>query len=401
MRMPRSSKRGARSLVLFDVGASSIGAGLAVQHDDQTITLLWHTRLEYAYERTDAYEHYLKTMYATLLEAGMALISDGVRIAQRDPQFEIRHATASCVLAPPWFFAGVQTTTRTSEKRRTITHGMLDEMRATLCNSMQQLPEYVAWADVSGAGELLEQHDLARFVDGYHIVGAREYEAQEYSLRMYLAFAPQAMLRQVEEIVRRVLPNHPLHMHTSTHILALHRIAHAEDDAHREVLVEVGGQLTSVAVIEHGVLAGIATRPVGSHHFIRSCAPRAISYDEAVSLAQEAIADAGDDLGKLPDSSITVLGEWVDHVHAAIGVAASGVTPPAQASLAVRDHWYRVYAQTLESSWMQPGIRELRNIKVVPAEFTPPHTESTNLGTNVDSHLYTLACALYLRGTPA
>jgi hypothetical protein len=371
---------------------------LAVLHEDRSLTLLWHTRLEYAYERTDAYEHYVKAMYATLLEAGMALLNDGVRIAQRDASFEIRHAAVSCVLAPPWFFAGVQSTTRTSEKRRIVTHGMLDEMRGVLCGTVQQQPEYLAWAEVSGVGELLAQHDIARYVDGYHIVGTREYEAQECSLTTYLAFAPQAVLRQVEEIMRRVLPNHQLHLHTSTQLLAFQRLREAKRDLHREILVEVGGQITSVAVIERGVLAGVATCPVGSHHFIRACAPRAKSFDEAVGLAQAALSTAGDDLGKLSDQPITVLGEWIDHVHTAIAVATNGVTPPANATLAVRSEWYQVYAQTLASSWVQSGIRESRGLTVTPAEQDPPEEASTTLGTHADTHLYTLACAL-LRST--
>ena len=150
-------KARAQSLVVFEISTSSVSASLGVR-DTQSTRLLWSKRLEYSFERTDEYAHYTKSMYAALLEVGMALLNDGVRIAQRDSAFSIRHAHVHCVLSPPWFFAAVRSASRTYEKRRQVTHSMQDELKGQLCNEVLQQPEYTAWTAVSGIGEIMEQY---------------------------------------------------------------------------------------------------------------------------------------------------------------------------------------------------------------------------------------------------
>ncbi|MBP9760251.1 MAG: hypothetical protein KBD24_02675 [Candidatus Pacebacteria bacterium] len=362
----RSSGSDAYCYALFDVGASSIEASLGQRDAVEGERLLWHMHLEYAYEHTDDYEHYVKSMYATLLEAGMAMLNDGLRVAQRESGFNVRCMEVKCTFARPWFIAEVETETRSYEKHHTVTHGLLDEMRASIFTKILARPDYISWQEVAGQGDILEQQDLPLLLDGYHVLSNHPYEACEITLSTYMAIVSQSVMQHVGEILLRVLPNHPVRMTTSTRVLATHRFTH--EHTAREILVEVGGQVTSVAILDQKAITGVATLPFGTHHFLHACAPRAKSIEEASSAGVLMIKKASEEGAEFPKEVATVLADWSEAVHEAIRIAVRGVTPPPLASIAIDPLWYETYANILGRPWSQPGLREMCATQTVPLD---------------------------------
>jgi hypothetical protein len=378
---------------VFDVGASSIGVALGVQRDT-TITTLWSARLPYGYGREyGEYDHYVKNMLATLLEAGMSMLHDGLRIAQRDPAFTIRELQVVGVLGPPWFLGSVRHAVCTFDSRRPVMHGKLDELRSAMYSAVLESSEHEAWQTVAGPGELLEQSDIALHLDGYRIVRQRQYDATDVRLSMYLAIAPQHIIANVRDIILRIFPNHLVRMTTSTKLLSDYCLAQ-QKEGNRELLVEIEGQVTSIAFLEEGMLKGVVTVPVGVHALFRQVAPRAKTFKEAQSVCLVLLHDTRE--GEVPKKMQEALTAWQERVHEAIQEACGGVTPPAAAVMVVPPAWYSMYATTFGEPWRQPGIQENRGYTVISltAQKALAKDGDTTLGSSGDIRLQTLLSAV-------
>lgn len=385
---------GDRCFAVFDIAASTIGVALGVRRGDSTI-ILWSSRLSYGFGREHGeYEHYIKNMLATLLEAGMSMLHDGLRVAQRDPGFKVRDLEVMGVFGPPWFFGDVRHGVCTFSSRRAVTHGKLDELRGAMYSAVLEASEYESWQTVAGPGELLEQYDIALHLDGYHIVQKQQYEATDVQLTTYLAVASQHVVAKVGDIIRRVFPNHSVRMTTSTRLLSEYRLTQQHEES-RELLVEIGGQVTSVTLLEQGRLEGVAAIPTGTHALFQSAAPQAKSIEEAKSACLLLLKDAKE--GAVPKTLQKALAAWQEQVHEAIQKACNGVTPPSAVLAVVAPEWYTLYATALEEPWQQPGLQEMRgyNVSSLTLTTTPPdEAASSVLGAHSDMRLQVLLAAV-------
>ena len=269
------------SMVLFDIGTSSVGVMLGVRHKAGHTQPLWHTRRAYGYTTQDNYERYVKDMGAQLLDVCMAVTQEGIRIAKNNPTFNTRDLEVWCVYAPPWFFGGVGTSTKRTERKQAVTHGMLDTMRSKVLEEIESRPAYQAWASVAGAYHLLEQVDLALELDGYRVSTPDDYLAHDIRLTSYLSVVPQNIVDSSTDVLGKTFANHTIHLTTSTRLLARQRVSETTYADDRTLLIEIGGQVTSVTVVEGGVPTGIATFPMGSYHLLRAAAPKSTSLTEA------------------------------------------------------------------------------------------------------------------------
>jgi hypothetical protein len=373
----KASRNTERSYALFDIGAASIGVCLGVSTPAGP-RCLWSSRLAYAFGHLEEdYTRYERTMYATLLEAGMSLMGEGILAVRTDPSFDIRHLNVMCVLAPPWFLASVQHAQHTREKPFEVTHGLLDSLRSGMFSTFMGSADSKSWRDVMGTPLLLEQRDIEVRFNGYRIASYKGRHTPDVAMRSYLAVVSQPVLEHVEEIVHRVLPNHELQITTSTRLLAqgYHTVAPA--GVGRVLVIELGGRVTGLNLISETVLVGTRTLPLGTHHLLDSVAAHAASASEARSALDLALKEAGgvrDDM-VLPETVRGPLAAWRTAVEEGVRTLTDGVTPPRTALLLADGTTYPLYANTLKDGLKQPGAKVRHELTVVP--YAPP--------TNTDS----------------
>jgi len=367
--------------------------GIAVPTEDSA-QLLWHKRIEYGYTIDDDYDRYVKEMGARVLELGTLVVQEGVRIAQHNPTFSVKDLSVWCAYSPPWYFGAAGTATRVFEDRRTVTQNTLDTLHGEILEVAQQRPEYSAWRAAAGDARLLEQRDLSILLDGYAVSGPKSYTAREITLRTYLTLIPQRIADTLMEVFSRTFPNHRVTTSTTTALLA-HPCNNVFSGT-RGLLVEIGGQATSVSLIQQATPAGMASFPIGSHHLIRAAAPDTDDPDRAKSVCA-ALAETVE----TPDSDTTwgqlgsILTEWRDEVIDAIRVVNAGVTPPRGMRIAVETELYQLFGHPFTSPLPMPGIREPVALDTLIA-YRTPDKESESLGARAhEPRLLTLLQGVY------
>ncbi len=382
------SKGSARSYALFDIGASSIGVGLGVC-TVSGVALLWHARIDFAFLREEDYVRYEKSMYAALLELGMRMVSEGVSVASRNPQFTMRALSVTCVFGPPWFLGSVIEDGKSAHTPFAITHGSTDELHATMFKSFLATAESVSWSQVMGAPELLEQHDLGVWLDGYPVTAYKEREARECRIRTYLALAAQSVTEHVRDILHRVVPNHTLTITSSTWIFIQGVRAHNLCTQKRHsILIDIGGQLSNIILIRNGVCVGTKTIPYGENDLLLAIAPDAANAREAYGAytVYEKQYSIINPQTKHTDAFEAAGAVWQTAIVEALGILSQGVTIPRTVLLSAAE-FYAPYARFLTKPVWLPGIRSEQSFEVTEYPIRVPERAQSTIGTHTDERL--------------
>jgi hypothetical protein len=366
-----------RSLVpayraIFDVGATSVGVGVS-RSTKTGNELLWHARLDYPYRAYSDYERYERTMYATLLELGMKLTSEGLPLVRdTDHSFSASSMAVAFVLTPPWFYGGVATTAHIQDTAYTVTRHMLEKLHTKGVSEILSRQDFSSWEEIMGSHELIEHVDQTILLEGYPVRSWEGKTAKEFTLTGYYAIAGSTVVRQVRTILERVLPNHHPEAYTSTRLLGeLYRTTMWDGATAQAIFVEVFGQVTAVVTMRKGVMRHVRTIPTGTDRILRSVAPKAISAKEAESKLEVLLGMVTDDRRNKGDIEIPEeLQEAVDEWHAAVQeemiAQSDGVTPPELVLLMANTRWHKLLVPVLSRPFLAPGVREERSFTVQP-----------------------------------
>jgi len=362
MRSKRDASCANPYVVVFDIGATSVGVGLS-ECGPQGTRLLWFARLEYSYDAYDDYERYERTMYSTLLELGMKLSSEGFPFVRaEDPAFRTDNLTVHCVLAPPWFFAGVARSVVSREKPFTTDQELLKKLHHDGLAQVTETQLCHAWQEVMGEYEVLEQEEQTTYLAGYPVVDWEHRTVREVALVAYYALIGTAVAAHVREILARVLPHTSAILVSSTRLLnALYHQTLWSGQTAQATLVEVLGQVTSIATMRKGSLTHVRTIPLGTNHILRAAAPNAVSIREAQSkleVVRKTREGSEGNTMTLPEEVNVALNDWYHAVRDEIIAQSGGVTPPELTLVMVGMNWYEFLFPLLEQPYLVPGIRE-------------------------------------------
>ena len=357
---------------VFDVGATSVGVGVSrtTKTGDE---LLWHSRLDYPYRAYSDYERYERTMYATLLELGMKLTSEGLpAVRDADRAFSASSMVVAFVVTPPWFYGGVATTSYIKDTPFTATQTILEKLHTKGVSEILSRHDFASWEDIMGSHELMEHVDQAVLLEGYPVRAWEGKTIKEFTLTGYYAIAGSTVIHQVRTILERVLPNHHSEGYTSTRLLGeLYRTAMWDGATSQAIFVEVFGQVTAVVTMRKGMMRHVRTIPVGTDRILRSVAPKAISAKEAESkldilLGKEDPKQADKDETDIPEELRDAVDEWHAAVQEEIMAQSDGVTPPELILLMADTRWHELLMAVLSRPFLAPGVREERSFTVQP-----------------------------------
>jgi|GEM_PF-3145204 len=388
--------------ILFDVGATSVGVGV-VHHGKTGTDLVWHKRVDYAYEVYDDYERYKRTMFATLLDIGMQLMSEGARtIRETHTSFRMDRAGVTCVLAPPWFFAFVQQSEEERQKQFTVTQATIDALHhQAVTQALSEQQAFASWADVVGEYEVLEALPQELRLDGYEVEAWNHKHVQKISMSSFYAVMAQDVHTQVLEILERVLPNHDASMCSSTSLTTnLFEQNVAGGAGGHASLVEILGQITSVTSVRHGRITAVRAFPLGTNSVLRAAAPDAVSAHEAQGALTVTAKELEREGGSVPATVQKALTEWYAQVQEELRTQSQGVTPPELVLVMVGMNWYPFVLPLLAEPWLLPGIREERPMVVTPcSDFVLAKHEGSDVPKNAiqDSRLQVFTYALQYR----
>ncbi len=350
---------------IFDVCSSSVGVGI-VKNVGNNTKLLWHKRLDFGYQGNDDYNRYTRTMYATLLEVGMKITSEGFKfIKDKDESFSVKKLEVICVLSPPWFMGVVKNVVQKKETPFYITKNVIDAMEKKAFSDVEKTPESLSWKDVVGDYNVLGVHKDIVLIEGYQVKAFEHRQANELSLQFYFDLVPDTVQKHVEEVLKRVFPNHGLFFATSTQTFSSTEASQDCTKKESLILLEIEGEITSVAVLKNGIVMGVSTIPFGVNHLLKTFSPKAGTIKEAKDFLDVFLKkNIKIEQDALPKKAQNLLNKWMSEVSMNIRDLTYGTTPSTDFVLVVDALLYPLYKFALKKTWEMPGVRKSLKLNV-------------------------------------
>lgn len=392
-----SSKEG-RFSVLFDVSSASVGVGI-VMRTPKKMKLLWESRIEYGYQSGDDFERYVRTMYATLLEAGMKVSSEGFReVKQTVGGFRTQDVNIYCVLSSPWFFGAVDTEVEGKEKPFSVSFDTIKKLQEKGYAKVLGTQECLSWQDVMGTPRRLETFADRVKIDGYKVCAFDRRSVHELSVQTYYSIVPETVQEHIEEVLQKVFPNHDISYATSTRVFSDKRtILSKQIGQKRSLLVELTGEMTTITLIKHTVPYNTVTAPLGTNHVLRAMSPGAVSAKEArgpIDVLYKKNKEIAS-IDTLPENLQIPLRDWHRNVSNGIQSVSAGVTPPIDIVIITDAFWRPFYTATLAIPWEMPGVRKMLPLHIrTPLEIAREEEKTIKQEEMGDMRLITMARSL-------
>lgn len=261
-----SAGRGSDPFALIEIGSGSVQGALIAPGEEKP-RILAATRVEMGAEDNPALSQFLERMSACLADAANQLL---VR-AQKDPHID-RVRDVYVVVASPWYAARTKILKLEQEKTFLFTQTMLsrlvnDEYEAYLAALRAEATEAIGQSP-----RLIEHAVIGLQLNGYQTTRPFGKRARRLQLSLYESAISEEMYRAITQTVQRSF--HRLVAIQTFPLVTWTVLRSVEPTLHDYLLVEVGSEVTDVALSRQGVLRDTASFPIGVATLLRALAKK-------------------------------------------------------------------------------------------------------------------------------
>ncbi|MDP6527769.1 MAG: hypothetical protein QF858_02730 [Candidatus Pacebacteria bacterium] len=245
------------TIALFDIGSGSVGGAIARFSGDDRPTITYSTRKSLPLHKELNPDKLSYHTISALNEVGNELIRKGLEGGE---VFGVL-----CTVSSPW--STVEPATVSAEGvERNITEDYLERI-------LEQGREDIrrnASDDRSGMN-LVEETVVRTLADGRELWDLESQRANRVDISMLQGFVSDRFHKQAEDTLERIFGATPIVVQTS--ILPLFLATRDVYDGLLDfILVDISGEVTDLALVKDGMIAGVASFPIGKHSTARNAA---------------------------------------------------------------------------------------------------------------------------------
>jgi hypothetical protein len=254
-----SSVKKVHTVALFDIGSGSIGGALVHYSDDEKImpTIINSFRTDIVFRQKLDFSEYLSDMIVALENTATGLYKS----ASGAPDEIV------CVLASPWYLSETRLI-KTSKATpfiftKRLADGLLQKELELLSESYQR-----KYGNSGNKPELLEERILNVSLNGYPIDDPLGKKARSLELTMLISISPQLCLDRIRESLSKTFHHTPVSFSSFmlSSFMAV-RDRYVSPDSY--LLLDIGGEVTDVAIVSRGILKASLSFPFGKRSFFK------------------------------------------------------------------------------------------------------------------------------------
>ena len=304
--------------VVFNIGSSSVGAGLVKFHHDKVPEVVYTVRELIPYQETVSPERFLDDMVNTLGIANTRIHKEGL-VHLRFTEYgsrKIRHAFYA--FSSPWAASQTKIASTENPEPVTITRAMVQELisKAEIAFEAEVIdpknnPEF------QNKLSIIENRVIQTRVNGYETSNPYGKKAHRVDISFFISLVPKMVIDRVSDASLGAL--HPRDTRFTSAQLAsysaLREIFSKYDDF---ILLDIGGEISDVSVIKKGLILETASFPLGRNFLTRRIS-RALSLTNDGALSLLRLYYGGNADSQTSESLRSVLDnasrEWVGALH--------------------------------------------------------------------------------------
>jgi hypothetical protein len=272
--------------VVFDIGSSSVGAGLALFEKGSPSRILYTFRSAISFDEKPTPDRFFKDMLSALGMANMAILKEGMANLRLTEHKDLSVKHVAYLFSSPWSVS--QTNIATIEKPEpfTFTRSMVDHVIDENEKAFEAEAQNASSLEFHDHLSVIERRVIHVALNGYQVSDPYGKKIKRADVSFVISLAPKAVLDRISEVSMSAYhPNDTKFFSFSLAAFSMIRDSfHNTDDF---VFLDVGGEISEISVVKKGLMLETASFPAGFRSLVRKVAKEfGVTYAEAQSLVK-------------------------------------------------------------------------------------------------------------------
>ncbi len=267
--------RKTHTALVIDIGGGSVGAALVSYEPDQLPAVVYTTREEYLFLENIEFERFAHAMLEALGAVLVRIERDGQPLLSGRQKIQ----SVTAVYASPWFGSETQIVRYKKDAPFVVSESLLldlsakagERFRAKEPTANVSTAAKGSALDTTNARHVLEQSIMQVRLNGYETGKPVGKKAEAVELTLFLSITSRWLIERVEKSIAERYGSVPLKHFACNHMLfSVLRDLYA--DVENFLFLHVGGEISDVSLVSHGILQTTVSFPFGIHTLIRRTA---------------------------------------------------------------------------------------------------------------------------------
>jgi hypothetical protein len=253
-----SSKR-EQTVAIFDIGSGSVGGAISRMptSGEGTPVIIKSARTDMAFRNNQDFQTLLTDMQTALDTTAKALYDSKVGAPDK----------IVCVLASPWYISETRVIKMKREHsfifKKSVADELLEKEISGLVESYQK-----KYTGVEGTSEVIEHHIMGVSLNGYTVDDPLGKHTKAIEMNMIISLSPKLCLDRIRETLLKTF--HGIKIEFSSFIVSSYlAVRDRYVTASSYLLVDVGGEITDIAIVGEGVLRTSLSFPFGKNTLLK------------------------------------------------------------------------------------------------------------------------------------
>lgn len=304
--------------VLLDIGSKSVGGAIFTKDSDKKPRLLYVAREKLTFQKSVTGANLSTAMYNALELVLFHLEEYGVEHL-RQGKTKYRVASVDVVISSPWNASETKTLNLKFKDPTTITETIIEELLSTEEKSFEARFDGTGQSEFTH--EVLERKILEMRLNGYPTAVPYGKMAKELEVRMFASIIPSGTLIKIEKAIHKRFLESQSRFHTFSAV-AFTSLRDLFPEIDNFIMVQVGGEVSDIAIIKKGSIAEIASAPSGHNSLVRALGRVCVGHPdcalEGLLKIHREVGIQTADQKKVESAIAETKTAWLQHFNAAI-----------------------------------------------------------------------------------
>ena len=252
-----TNKQDKQLIAIFDIGSDSVGGAFAeipTQGGGMPV-ILKSIRTEFPFREEVNFNMFLKDMLSALNQTAEALYKEKLGVLD----------SIHCVLASPWYLSEMRTIKMARDNAFVFTEKIADELLQKEILSLNDAYKE-KYGGIKSSSEMIEHHISGVSLNGYIVSDPIGKKSKSIEMNMIISISPKVCIDRIQETLSKTF-SHTKVQFSSFMVSSYLAIREKYVGSDSYLLLDIGGEVTDVAIVSKGILKASLSFPFGKKEF--------------------------------------------------------------------------------------------------------------------------------------
>lgn len=274
-----------KSVIVVDVGSSSVGVAIVCILPDETVEVIWEYREYCLIRSSNSPNEHLKQIKTAIINAFLELSHTGLR-ALKESEFSTEISEVQSIISAPWSHTITKTISLKDEHPIEVTEEMIDEMVTTA--KKQSKLTLATNEKATNFGLSIAHGDVIDIsINEYSILDPIGQKGRNVALTYLETAIAEGVIGTLSDSIGKFFPKAKQTTYSFMYAFYV-TLKHMHPNTSEVCLIDVTGEATEIGVVRDGVLRHTTYIPHGTYTIARELSESSgVTKEEAYSYMKD------------------------------------------------------------------------------------------------------------------